>query len=82
MATFAIDRTGVLKMNVGLNANGNLATGEQAVVSEKSFSIPGVASECTVAQADTVFDKIIGDIVGGNYDSTTMVQTLTKRYAE
>lgn len=74
-ANFATATTATVKMNVGLNANGNIATGQDAVAGNKTFSIPGIKQAATLTEANTVFTNIVGNIAGGSFDSLSAVKT-------
>ena len=74
--------TAVLKANVGTNANGYLATGTDEVAGTKSFSIPGVKADATLAQAGSVFDAFVGTIANGKFDSLSTTKTVTYSVVE
>lgn len=82
MAQLQITTTGPLKMDVGTNANGTIAQSGETVVGKKSISIGGLSSDCTLANANTVFSAIISNICGGTYDTITAEQTLKRKVVE
>ena len=82
MAQLVTNATGALKMEVGINARGKIAQEGETVTGTKSISVPGLSSDCTLEQADAVFEAIIGNIAGGEYDTITAEQTLTRKVVE
>ena len=75
--------TSVVKMNVGVKADGTIARGEETAVGSKTISISGIKQAATLAESAIVFDKLVGDIIGANtIDSTTAVKTVTYTAAE
>ena len=82
MANLVTSATAAMKMEVGLNARGTIAQEGETVTGKKSVSIPGLSSDCTLVQADAVFDEIIGNIAGGTYDTLTTVQTIQRKVVE
>ena len=67
-----------VKFDVNLNADGNIAQEGDTPASQKSFTMKGFSATGTPAQANTVLDKIIGDISGGTYVSGSKVRTIVQ----
>ena len=82
MAEFAQPTTSVLKMNVNQNSAGNIAQEGETAASQKVVSINGFKAAGTLANADTVFSKLIGDIAGGTYDTLSAAKVTTQGVAE
>ena len=82
MAEFAEAKTAVLKMNVDLNASGNICQDGETAAGQKVISINGFKATGTLANANTVFDKLIGNIAGGNYDTLSASKVTTQGVSE
>ena len=82
MANVVTSATGALKMEVGLNERGTIAQEGETVTGKKAISIPGLASDTTLTQWDSVFSEIIGNIAGGTYDTLTGDQTIHRKVVE
>ena len=67
-----------VKFDVNINEDGNIAQEGETPAGQKSFTIKGFVATGTPAQANTVLDKIIGDIAGGTYVSNSKVRTITQ----
>ena len=67
-----------VKFDVALNADGNIAKDGETAASQKSFTMKGFSVTGTPAQANTVLDKVIGDISGGTYASGSKVRTIVQ----
>lgn len=74
---FATATTGSVKMSVGLNESGYLATGSDTAVASKTFSIQGIKADANLSQANSVFNAFIGQIATGKYDSLSAVKTIS-----
>ena len=74
---FATAVTGTLKANVAIDENGNIAQNGDVVAGNKSYSINGLKAAASVAEANTVYNAIIGNIAGGTFDSDTFVKTIS-----
>ncbi len=70
--------TANITFDVNLNTDGNIAQEGETLAGQKSFTIKGFTAEITPAQANTVLDKIIGDIGGGTYVSNSKVRNITQ----
>lgn len=62
--------------DVPLNAEGNIAKEGETATQNKSFAMKGLKADITPEQANTVLDKIIVDIGGGSYVSSSKVRTV------
>lgn len=82
MASIVTSKTGVFKMDVGVNANGTIAQSGETVTGKKAISIPGLLSDCTLAQVNAVFNEIVTKIGGGSYDTISGEQTLKRKVVE
>lgn len=78
MAEFAQATTSDLKVSVDMNAAGNIAQDGETAASQKVFTIKGFKATGTLANADTVFNKLIGGIAGGTYDTLTAAKITTQ----
>lgn len=67
-----------VKFDVKLNENGYIAKDGETAAGQKTFTMKGFSASGTPAQANTVLDKIIGDIAGGTYVSGSKVRTITQ----
>lgn len=74
---FSAGKVGVLKANVAINEDGNIAQSGETVAANKALSLQGVKSGATLAEANTFYNEIYGKIGGATYDSDTMVKTVT-----
>lgn len=74
---FATATTGSIKMLVGVNEDGYLATGSDTAVGSKAFSIAGIKADANLAQANSVFDAFIGNIAQGKHDSLSAIKTIS-----
>lgn len=70
-------KTMTVKMDVALNEQGNIATGDDAAAGKKTVSLNGVKADATFAQADKVYGSILTDILGTTYDKKTATRTMT-----
>lgn len=82
MAEFATANTSVLKMAVELNASGNIRQSGETAAGQKVISINGFKATGTLANADTVFNKLIGNIAGGSYDTLSASKVITQGVTE
>lgn len=74
---FSAGKVGVLKANVAINEDGNIAQSGETAAANKALSLQGVKSGATLAEANTFYNEIYGKIGGASYDSDTMVKTVT-----
>lgn len=74
MAEFAEATVSSLKVNVDLNAAGNIAQDGETAAGQKAITINGFKASGNLAAADTVFNKLIGNIAGGTYDTLSAVK--------
>lgn len=75
--------TGSVKMNIGIKSDGTIARGSEEAAGSKAVSINGIKAAATLAESATVFNKLVGDIIGANtIDSTTAVKTVTYTVVE
>ena len=81
-ATWSEPAVSALKVDVALNANGNIAQTGQTVKGTKTVTINGFKTAGTAADAKTVWDAIIGDIGGGSFDTLTGSLTTVKRMVD
>jgi hypothetical protein len=73
--------TGTVKFDVALNANGNIAQDGQTAASAKSYSMSNIKSDANFAKANGGYGAFM-DLVGGRYDESTGVMTITKKVVE
>lgn len=73
MATWSIPKVAEVKVDVALNEDGNLAIGADTKAGTKSFTLKGFKVNGSPEQASTVLQKIITNIAGGSFDSSTAV---------
>ena len=74
---YATPVTSTVKMNIGLDANGNISQAASDTTASKTFSIPGLKAAATLAESNAVFDAIIGNIAKGTFDSLSATKTIT-----
>ena len=68
---FVDPKTVGLVVNVDINAAGNIATGSDTAAGQKAVTISGFKTAGTGDDAETVFEKLLGDVVGVNYITNT-----------
>lgn len=67
-----------VKFNVVLNGDGFIAKEGDTPADQKTLTMKGFTAAGTPAQANAVLDKVIGDIAGGSYISSSKVRTITQ----
>lgn len=82
MAEFKTAKTSTLKVKINLNADGNVAQSGETVKSTKVVSLQGFKAEGNLAQANTVFQAMYGQIAQGTYDGLSAVKTTSQEVAE
>ena len=82
MAEFAQANVGTLKVSLNLDSDGTIAQSGAAVADTKTFSLNGFKASGNLAEANTVFGAILGDIAGGTYDSLSASKTVTQGVIE
>ena len=82
MAEFTSGKTATVKMNVNMNAAGQIAQAGDEVAGTKKPVLHGVKSSATLAEATAVYDAFYGTIAGGTIDSLSAVKTITQGVAE
>ena len=58
-----------LTVDVGINSSGNIAMEGETATGQKTLTIGGFKASGTGTNAETVIEKIVGDIGGANYDT-------------
>lgn len=76
MAEFVNSPTMAVSMRTEVTAAGNIAQWGDVVKGSKAINIPGIKKNATLAESEKVFDKFIGVIGGGSYDSLSAVRTI------
>lgn len=69
MANFKEPVVATVKMKASLNDSGGLAKEDDVVKGYKYLTLNGLKYDCTLAQANTVFNSIFGVIGEAQYDS-------------
>ena len=75
MAEFINSPTMSVSMKVPM-ADGKIAQIGDTVNGTKLFTIPGIRNGASLSQANAVFDKFIGIIGGGEFDSLSATRTI------
>jgi len=73
---FVEPKTVDLTVGVDLNANGTIAMDGETPAGQKTITVKGFKTAGTVDNAATVFEKILGDIGGTAYITSTAVKKL------
>lgn len=81
MAEFVNNPVMSVSMKLPTNANGNIAQSGDTTAGTKLYTIPGIKKGATLAEANNVFDKFVGVIGGGDYDSLSAVRTVKEGVA-
>lgn len=76
--TWETANVATLKVDVNLTAAGNIAQEGDTVAGKKTITFKGLAASATPANANTVLDKIVGDICGGSYDSNSKNRSVSQ----
>lgn len=79
---FVDPKVGTLKVKVAVDSNSYIAQAGNTVTGNTYLSIGGFSMDANLAGAQTVFGKILGDIAGATYDSSTTLRTFTIGVAE
>lgn len=74
---FVDPKVGTLKVKVAVDSNTNIAQTGDVVAGNTYVGIGGFSMDANLAGAQTVFGKILGDIAGATYDSSTTLRTFT-----
>ena len=82
MYTFNNPLISDLKVNVDLNAEGNIAQEGETAAGQKTFTIKGFTANGNATQAIDVFNRLIEGIVGGSYDTLSATRTITQSIIE
>lgn len=69
--------TMTVKMDVALNAAGNIKQSGEEAAGKKTISLGGIKSDATFEQANTVCNEIFGKIGGGTYDQASAQRVIT-----
>lgn len=81
-AEFSSANVGTLKVNLNLDSDGTIAQSGATVAGTKAISINGFKAAGNLANANTVFDKILTGIGGGTYDSLSATKTISQGVTE
>lgn len=81
-AEFTAPKTSTVSMNVGVDADGNIAQSGETAVGTKNISIQGIKTDANLAGANKVFGAFIGNIAKGTYDSLSATKVVTYTVAE
>ena len=79
---FTDPKVGTLKVKVALNSETNIAQAGDVVTGNTYIGIGGFSMDSDFAGAQTVFNKILGDIAGATFDTDTTLRTYTVGVAE
>ena len=79
---FANPHVANLSVGVNVDSDANIATSGATAVGVKKVTMQGFNLTGTLADANTVFDKLFGSIIGASYDSLTANKTLSQGVKE
>lgn len=79
MSTWTPVKTAEVKVDVSLNADGNIAVGTDTTAGTKAFTLKGFKVNGTPEQASTVLTHIVRNIAGGKFNANTMTYQEGKR---
>ena len=80
-AEFAEMNTGSLKVKLAMTEGGNIAQTGDTATNQKAFTLNGFKARGSLQEANVVFGKLFGNIVGGTYDSLSAEKTVTQGVA-
>ena len=81
MAEFVNNPVMSVSMKLPTTADGKIAQIGDTIGGTKLYSIPGIKKNATLAEANTVFEKFVGVIGGGEFDSLSAVRTVKEGVA-
>ena len=74
---FVDPKVGTLKVKVAVNSDTNIAQTSDVVTGNTYVDITGFSMDANLAGAQTVFNKILGDIAGATFDTDTTLRIYT-----
>ena len=81
MAEFINSPTMTVGMRADITAAGNIAQSGDTAKGSKQINIVGIKKNATLAESEKVFEKFVGTIGGGSYDSLSAVRTIKEGVA-
>lgn len=79
---FVPQSTAKLKIDVALNADGNIAQTGQTAKGTKTVTINNFKQDGTLAQGKAILDAYLGTFAGASYDTLTAQRVVTSDGAD
>lgn len=77
--TFGTPKVANLKVDVNLNADGNIAVDDDVVAGAKTMTIKGFKANGEVTDANMVFTKVLSGIGGASFNLNSAVRTVSQK---